>query len=247
MNLKHSYEKHLAEKLVQLPPPDDPDQNWQQMKVLLDKNMPRGGGGPKGAFRWWVAGTIIVAVVVGTWFGGRSLLSKEQSNETVAGTIKTVNNKNRSSVASTENNVEQGSNGHANGSGKKDLRGAYGFHARQMLLLLNQFQHARALNIVFVGILEFATDEFNRGLWQLQCEGSKVGRELPGIVDEIITYQFLDFGDGKPPERGFVCTSPNAWGYPAKDRSGHLDQIEPPDLGRLLDKLIIGKQKDVSK
>ena len=94
------------------------------------------------------------------------------------------------------------------------------------------------MNIVFVGILEFATDELNRGLWQLQCEGSKTGREVPGIVDEIITYQFLDFNDGKPPERGFVCTSPNPWGYPAKDRSGRLDPIEPPDLGRLLDKLI---------
>ncbi|MCS3801857.1 hypothetical protein GGD38_007253 [Chitinophagaceae bacterium OAS944] len=123
MNLKHPYEKHLAEKLVQLPPPDDPDQNWQQMKALLDKNMPRGGGGPRGPFRWWVAGTIIVAVLVGTWFGGRSLLSKEHSNETVAGTIKTVNNKNKSSVASTENNVGQGNSGHANGS-RKDLRGA---------------------------------------------------------------------------------------------------------------------------
>ncbi|HEY1199712.1 MAG TPA: hypothetical protein VGE79_01970, partial [Niastella sp.] len=123
MNLKHPYEKHLAEKLVQLPPPDDPDQNWQQMKALLDKNMPRGGGGPRGPFRWWVAGTIIVAVVVATWFGGRSLLSKEQSSETVAGTIKTVNNKNKSSVASTENNVGQGNGSHANGS-RKDLRGA---------------------------------------------------------------------------------------------------------------------------
>jgi hypothetical protein len=131
-------------------------------------------------------------------------------------------------------------------TGKKDLRGAYGLLAREVLLWLNQLQHTTALNIVLVGVLELASDEFNRGLWQLQCEGSKVGRELPGIVDEIITYQFLDFGDGKPPERGFVCTSPNAWGYPAKDRSGHLDQIEPPDLGRLLDKLIIGKQKEVS-
>jgi hypothetical protein len=124
MNLKHPYEKHLAEKLVQLPPPDDPDQNWQQMKALLDKNMPRGGGGgPRGSFRWWIAGAIIVAVVVGTWFGGRSLLSSEQSNDTVAGTIKTVNNKNRPSVASTENNVEQGNSSRNNGS-RKDLRGA---------------------------------------------------------------------------------------------------------------------------
>jgi hypothetical protein len=107
MNLKHPYEKHLAEKLVQLPPPGDPDQNWQQMKTLLDKDMPRGGGGPGGSYRWWIAGTVIVAVLVGTWFGGKQLITKEQSNEAVAGTIKTVNNKKAPAVASTEKNVEQ--------------------------------------------------------------------------------------------------------------------------------------------
>jgi AAA domain-containing protein len=123
-------------------------------------------------------------------------------------------------------------------TGKKDLRSTYGLHGREMILWLNQLQHARALSVVFVGILEFVTDEFNRGTWQLQAEGSKTSRELPGIVDEIITYQFLDFGDGKPPQRGFVCTSPNAWNYPAKDRSGRLAPIEPPDLGRLLTKLL---------
>ncbi|OQP67001.1 hypothetical protein A3860_01180 [Niastella vici] len=107
MNSKHPYEKHLAEKLVQLPPPDDPDQNWQRMKTLLDKNMPRGGGGSGGSYRWWITGTVIVAVVVGTWFGGKTFLTREQRNESVAGTIKTVNNKTASSVASTENNAEQ--------------------------------------------------------------------------------------------------------------------------------------------
>ncbi len=107
MNLKHPYEKHLAEKLVQLPPPGDPDQNWQQMKTLLDKDMPRGGAAPGGSYRWWVAGTLIVAVLVGTWFGGKQLITKEQRNEAVAGTIKTVNNKKAPTVASTEKNVEQ--------------------------------------------------------------------------------------------------------------------------------------------
>ncbi|OQP50719.1 hypothetical protein A4H97_02455 [Niastella yeongjuensis] len=107
MNLKHPYEKHLAEKLVQLPPPGDPDQNWQQMKTLLDNDMPRGGGAPGGSYRWWVAGTVIVAMLVGTWFGGKQLITKEQRNQSVAGTIKTVNNKNASAVASTEKNVEQ--------------------------------------------------------------------------------------------------------------------------------------------
>jgi hypothetical protein len=67
-------------------------------------------------------------------------------------------------------------------------------------------------------------------------EGAKTARELPGIVDQIITMQFIDFGEGKP-VRAFVCTQPNPWGWPAKDRSGRLDQIEEPDLGKLINKL----------
>jgi hypothetical protein len=122
-------------------------------------------------------------------------------------------------------------------SGRKDVRGAYGLHGREMVLWLHQLQHARAKHVVFVGILERVVDDFNVATWQLQAEGSKTSRELPGIVDQVLTFQFLDFGDGKPPSRGFVCTSPNAWAYPAKDRSGRLEQIEPPDLGKLLTKL----------
>jgi hypothetical protein len=53
----------------------------------------------------------------------------------------------------------------------------------------------------------------------------------------MITMQFIDFGDGVP-VRAFICTSPNPWGYPAKDRSGKLDQIEPPDLGALITKIL---------
>ncbi|WP_133055234.1 hypothetical protein [Niastella koreensis] len=83
------------------------------MKSLLDKDLPRGGGGPGGRFRWWIAGTI-VAVLVGTWFGGKQLITKEQRNDAVAGTIKTVNNKKAPAVASTEKNVEQPAAKHKN-------------------------------------------------------------------------------------------------------------------------------------
>jgi hypothetical protein len=127
-------------------------------------------------------------------------------------------------------------------TGRKDVRGAYGLHAREMILWLNQLQHARDKHVIFVGILERVTDEFKFGTWQLQSEGSKTSRELPGIVDQIISYQFLDFGDGKPSTRGLVCTSPNPWAYPAKDRSGRLDQIEEPDLQKLLYKLTAKKR-----
>jgi hypothetical protein len=121
-------------------------------------------------------------------------------------------------------------------SGKKDLRGAYGLHAREMLAWLMHLQQARTINVIFLGILETVTDDFNRTEHRLQMEGSRTGRELPGIVDQVVTYQWIDFGDGVL-TRSFICTSPNRWNYPAKDRSGRLDQIEEPHLGKLIDKL----------
>jgi hypothetical protein len=123
-------------------------------------------------------------------------------------------------------------------SGKKDTRSTYGLHGREMIAWLNQLQHARGMNVVFVAILEKVTDEFNVATWQLQMEGAKTSRELPGIVDEILTMQWIDFGDGTAPARAFVCTSPNPWGYPAKDRAGRLEQIEQPHLGKLISKLV---------
>jgi hypothetical protein len=121
--------------------------------------------------------------------------------------------------------------------GKKDLRSVYGLHARQMIGWLSQLQQARGRNVILVAILEKITDEFKTVEWVPQIEGSKTARELPGIVDQIVTMQFLDFGDGKL-SRAFVCSSPNPWGLPAKDRSGRLQQLEEPDLGKLIAKLV---------
>ncbi len=110
--------------------------------------------------------------------------------------------------------------------------------------LLKHLQHAPGKTVIFVGILERVTDEFNRTTWQPQLEGSKVGRELPGIVDQVITMSlFAPDGDGwrHDPEhsdtRRLVCRAGNPFGLPAKDRSGRLDVTEPPDLGALLTKI----------
>ena len=117
--------------------------------------------------------------------------------------------------------------------GKPDLRSAYGLHARQFLLALHHLQSARDKNFVLIGALETVTDDYGRIEHKLQAEGQRIAREILGIVDIVVTMHWVDFGDGKP-IRAFVCTSPNPWGYPAKDRSGKLDQIEPPDLGALI-------------
>jgi AAA domain len=121
--------------------------------------------------------------------------------------------------------------------GRKDLRAVYGLHARSMLGWLNQLQHARGRSVILVAVLEKSVDDLNVTTWQLQLEGAKTGRELPAIVDEICTMNWINFGDGKPPARAFVCTNPNPWGFPAKDRSGRLEPIEPPNLGALIEKL----------
>jgi len=120
--------------------------------------------------------------------------------------------------------------------GRKDLRAVYGLHARSMLGWLGQLQHMRERAVVLVAVLEKHVDELNIATWQPQIEGTKTGRELPAIVDEIVTMQWIDFGDRKP-VRAFVCTNPNPWSFPAKDRSGRLDQLEPPNLGALIEKL----------
>jgi hypothetical protein len=120
--------------------------------------------------------------------------------------------------------------------GRKDIRAIYGTLARGMLGWLNQLQHARGRTVIFVAVLEKHIDDFNIATWQPQIEGGKTGRELPAIVDQIISMVWVDFGDHKP-VRVFVTSNPNAWGYPGKDRSGKLDPLEPPNLGALLEKL----------
>jgi len=95
-----------------------------------------------------------------------------------------------------------------------------------------------------VGILERVTDEFGRVTWQPQMEGGKAARELPGIVDQVVSMGlFQREGDAwrHDPERGserrLVCRAGNSFGLPAKDRSGRLDETEPADLAALLRKI----------
>jgi len=129
-------------------------------------------------------------------------------------------------------------------TGKPDIRGAYGLLGREVIQALKHLQHARGKTVIFVGVLEKLTDEFGVSTWVPQMEGSKAGRELPGIVDQVLSMQL--FGkdadgawmlDEASPDRRLVCKSGNPWGLPAKDRSGRLDMLEPPDLAALLAKV----------
>lgn len=106
-------------------------------------------------------------------------------------------------------------------TGKPDVRGAYGLHGREMIAWLTHLQHARGRNVIFVGILDERTDDFNRKVFVPQIDGSKTGQELPGIVDQVITMAEVKDEAGAS-HRALVCQTINPWGFPAKDRSGRL-------------------------
>ena len=78
MNERQPYERHLAEKLQNLPPPGEVDQSWEQMRTLLDKEMPRGGGIP-GRRHWWLFGIAIGVLFMATWLSGRSFLDSKKT------------------------------------------------------------------------------------------------------------------------------------------------------------------------
>ena len=129
-------------------------------------------------------------------------------------------------------------------TGKPDVRGAYGLLGREVIQALKHLQHARGKTVIFVGVLEKVTDDVGNATWQPQMEGTKAGRELPGIVDQVVSMQLFRIDpekgwtlDEKAAERRLVCRSGNPWGLPAKDRSGRLDLTEPADLGALLAKI----------
>jgi hypothetical protein len=129
-------------------------------------------------------------------------------------------------------------------TGKPDVRGAYGLLGREVIQALKHLQHAPGKTVIFVGVLEKITDEFNVTIWQPQIEGSKAGRELPGIVDQVISLHLFSRDaegsyvlDKKASERRLVCRAGNPYALPAKDRSGRLDLTELPDLGALIAKI----------
>ena len=122
-------------------------------------------------------------------------------------------------------------------TGKPDNRGAYGLLGQEMITALTHLQHVRDKHVIYVAILEEKTDDFNRRFYQLQLEGSKTALELPGVLDEVLTLAILKADDGTS-YRGFVTQADNPFGYPSKDRSGRLDPIEEPHLGKLIAKCL---------
>ncbi len=89
MNNLQPYEKHLAERLQQVPVPDK-HEGWEEMRKLLDRELPEGGGGWSGNRKWWWMGITVAIIISGVWL---SQQLSEQKKDTSLTTLNASNEK----------------------------------------------------------------------------------------------------------------------------------------------------------
>lgn len=116
----------------------------------------------------------------------------------------------------------------------KDGRAAYGEMATQVLELMRAFRDIEGKNIYFSAKCEKQQDETGRLLYSPSMPGSKLGQQIPYLVDEVLALRMEKDADGEV-QRALMCASDGLW--QAKDRSGKLDQWEAPDLGAIIEKI----------
>jgi hypothetical protein len=134
-------------------------------------------------------------------------------------------------------------------TGKPDTRGAYGLMGREMVTWLTQLQHSGKASSSSASSSRMK-DDFGRIEYVPQMEGSKTGRELPGIFDQVITGGMFVIRQRRPcwtSTRGRSAASSATSRTATASRQGsqrRLAALEAPDLGALLKKLQSGPRVD---
>lgn len=118
----------------------------------------------------------------------------------------------------------------------KDPRQAYGQLIEEMTDLIRAFRDIKGKHIYFSAKQEWTKDDVT-GVTSYgpSMPGNKLGQQLPYFFDEVFCLNI-----GKTPEGltyRYLQTQPD-FQYSAKDRSGRLDAIEPPDLNRVFNKML---------
>lgn len=137
-------------------------------------------------------------------------------------------------------------------TGKPDKRSAYGLLGQEIVRWLTHLQHAPK-SIIVSGILDRFEDDLKRVTYVPQIEGGKAPREIGGIFDLVCTLDYLYDERGAAlldangvKIRAIYPTDSNPHGFPAKDRSGTLETIEPPDIAALMKKMRAAKRIDTT-
>lgn len=118
----------------------------------------------------------------------------------------------------------------------KDPRQAYGELIEKMLSTIKAFRDLQGKHVVMTAKMEPFKDALNGTVtYMASMPGSKLGPQLPYLFDEVFR---LGIGvDAQGAKYRFLQTQPDLQ-YSAKDRSGVLDPVEPPDLNYVFNKIL---------
>lgn len=120
---------------------------------------------------------------------------------------------------------------------KADPRQAYGEMADRLLGMVKNFRNLVGFNVYVSAKMAYDKDETTGGMkFQPMMPGKQTGPQLPYLFDEV--YR-LDIGSNDGKKYRFLQTDGDHQ-YVAKDRSGALDLLEPPDLTHIFNKIIGG-------
>lgn len=116
----------------------------------------------------------------------------------------------------------------------KDPRQAYGAMQEQISEIIRAFRDLPGRHVFMSAKLDKSQDEMGKMLYAPSMPGNKTGQQLPYFFDEVLALRVERDADGNS-YRALLCDGDGSW--LAKDRSGKLDQWEPPDLGAIINKI----------
>lgn len=118
----------------------------------------------------------------------------------------------------------------------KDPRQAYGELIEKMMTTIKAFRDLQGKHIYMAAKAEPVKDEMTGVVrYMASMPGSKLGPQLPYLFDEVFRLGINKTPQGE--QYRFLQTQPDLQ-YDAKDRSGALDPIEPPDLNHVVSKIL---------
>lgn len=122
----------------------------------------------------------------------------------------------------------------------KDPRQAYGELIDRMLEKVRNFRDLPGYNVYMSAKMEYAKDEASGAMkFTASMPGSKLGPQLPYLFDEVFR---LGRGEAQGKRYRYLQTDGDAQ-YVAKDRSGALDLMEEPHLGKVFNKILGGNKQ----
>lgn len=122
----------------------------------------------------------------------------------------------------------------------KDPRKAYGEMANRMFALIKRFRDLH-FNVYFTAKIDRQKDGEGNMLFMPDLPGRQLGPGIPYLFDEVFALRAARGEDGDI--RRYLQTANDGY-YDCKDRSGALEETEPPNLARIAKKIRARTEED---